>query len=371
MDQKEIPLFKVFMADTVIKELEKVLYSGFIGEGPKVVAFERMISEKFNCPYVLGLNCGTSGLHLAFQMITNYDPKAEIIVSPMTCSATLTPMIAVRSKIVWADIDSVSGNIDPLDVERKITENTKAIVAVHWGGNPCDMLALNALGRKYSIKVVEDAAHAIGAKINGEYIGCFSDFTMFSLQAIKHVTSVDGGLLVCAKGRDYRRAKLLRWYGIDRTEHRQVSDLRCELDIAEAGHKMHMNDVCAAVGMENFKHLNDILVKHRDNARYYDEKFIGTHIGIVPPIKGGESAYWLYTIHVNNREELMARLKENGIGASKVHARNDTHSMFGAFKSNLPCVNKFNATHLCVPVGWWIDETDRERIADLVLRYAR
>lgn len=366
-----IPLFKVFIDENILESLGEVLYSGYIGEGPKVAEFEQMVSKKLNCPYVLGLNCGTSGLHLAFQMITNYDSNAEIIVSPMTCSATLTPILAVRAKIIWADVDPISGNIDLLDVERKITSNTKAVVAVHWGGMPCDVEGLNKLGARYGIKIVEDAAHALGAKVNGDYVGSFSDFTVFSLQAIKHVTSVDGGLLLCRNGEDHRRAKLLRWYGIDRTENRQVTDLRCELDIVEAGHKMHMNDVCATIGMENFKHLDAILEKHRNNAVFYDEAFTRTQVGIITPSHDVESAYWLYTIHANNREELMMKLKENGVASSKVHARNDTHSMFRNFKSNLPCVAIFDRTHLCIPVGWWVTKEDREKIAKLVLRYAR
>lgn len=333
--------------------------------------FEKLVSEKLKCPYVLALNCGTSGLHLAYQMITNYDRNAEIIVSPMTCSATLTPIIAVGAKIVWADVDPISGNIDPLDVERKITPNTKAIVAVHWGGNPCDMFALNQIGHQYRVKIVEDGAHSLGAKIGNEYVGALSDFTMFSLQAIKHVTSVDGGLLVCRSGDDYRRAKLLRWYGIDRSENRQVTDLRCELDVAEAGHKMHMNDVAAIIGIENFKHLDEILALHRNNAQYYNGRFEGTQVGTIRPLLGALPAYWLYTVTVKNRDELMMILKENNVISSKVHARNDTHSMFKSFRANLPCVNQFNSTHLCIPVGWWITEEERKLIADLVIKYAR
>jgi dTDP-4-amino-4,6-dideoxygalactose transaminase len=358
------------MSDTVMGPLQATLYSGYIGEGNKVAEFEKVVSEKLQCPHVLGLNCGTSGLHLAYQMITDYNPHAEIIASPMTCSATLTPIVAVGAKIVWADIDPVSGNIDPVDVERKITANTRAIIAVHWGGNPCDIVRLNEIGAKHHIKVVEDAAHAMGAKLNGRYIGSFSDFTIFSLQAIKHVTSVDGGLLICRDEESHKRAKLLRWYGIDRTEN-EVTDLRCESDIVEAGHKMHMNDVCATIGMENFKHLDEIITRHQANAEYYNRMFERTQIGVTSHLSGAESAYWLFTIHVGNRDELMTELRNNGVMASKVHTRNDTHSMFKRFKGDLPCVEEFDNSHLCIPVGWWVTKENREKIARLVLKYAK
>jgi len=366
-----IPLFKVFVSKDVDKPLLDVLHSGFIGEGEKVKEFEKVIGKKFNLPYVLTLNSGTAGLHLAYQMLANYDENAEAIVSPMTCSATLTPLIANRIKIVWSDVNPNTGNIDPLDVERKITKNTKMIIMVHWGGVPCEINEFLKISKKYNIPLVEDGAHSLGAIYDDKYVGSFSDFTMFSLQAIKHCTSVDGGILICKEQKYYDRAKLLRWYGISREiDAKQTKDLRCELDISEAGHKFHMNDVNATIGMENFKHLDEILEQHRENAAYYDMVFEGK-VEFVKRPKDSDPAYWLYTIHVNNRDELMENLKEAGIMSSKVHARNDTHSMFKDYYKVLPGVDKFNDTHICIPVGWWVTEEEREYIAKKVLEFAK
>jgi len=367
---EQINLFKVFMAESVIDELKQVLYSGFIGEGKKVVEFEKQISEKFSTPYALAVNSGTSALHLAYQIIANYDENSEFIVSPQTCSATLTPIIANRCKIVWADIDPISGNIDPMDIERKITPKTKAIIMVHWGGNPCNIKKINEIAKKYNIKTVEDAAHSLGTKYDGQYLGKFSDFTMFSLQAIKHITSVDGGILCCKDKDNYDRTKLLRWYGIDRSENRQVKDLRCELDLKECGHKFHMNDVNATVGIENLKHLDTTVAAHKANAEFYNEAF-KDKIQYAKPEENVECSYWLYTIHVNNRDELMEKLKENNIMSSKVHARNDVHSCFSRFNKILPNVDLFNKTHLCIPVHWGITHEQREYVAEQVLKYAR
>jgi perosamine synthetase len=365
-----IPLFRVYMDKDVMKPLEQVLFSGFIGEGSKVVEFENLVKNKLGVKNVLTVNNGTAGLHLAYQMLINYDPNAEVIASPMTCSATLTPIIANRGKIVWADIDPITGNISPEDIEKKITKNTKAIVAMHWGGMPCDLDAISIIASRYGIPVIEDAAHAMGSMWAGEYIGNHSDFTMFSLQAIKHITSVDGGLLV-VRGQDfYDRAKLLRWYGISR-EVKDVNDLRCELDISETGHKMHMSDVTAVIGMENFKHLDEIVLKHQENARYYDSFFESHGISFSKNHPKAESSYWLYTIHAANRDTLMDQLKKEGIMSSKVHTRNDVHSAFGAFKADLPNVGKFQDTHLCIPVGWWVTKENREFIADRVLYYIK
>ena len=128
---------------------------------------------------------------------------------------------------------------------------------------------------------------------------------------------------------------------------------------------MHMNDICATIGIENFKCLDDILEQHRENAQYYDLMFKGK-IETVRPPEGSEPAYWLYTIHVKNRDELMEKLKENEIMSSKVHARNDTHSMFRDYWKILPGVEKFNDTHLCIPVGWWVTEEEREYIVNCI-----
>lgn len=378
--RKKIPLFKVFIASEVDTPLLEVLHSGYIGEGEKVIEFEKNLQNYFENPYVTTVNNGTAGLHLAYHMALNQNsPKSyynnnenEIITTPITCTATNTPIINNGAKVVWADVDPVTGSIDPNDIERKITSKTKAISMVHWGGNPCDIDRINSIAKKYDIKTIEDGAHSMGMIYKGKKFGSHSDYSVISLQAIKHITSIDGGILMMKSKVDYERSKLLRWYGIDRTIRQNV-DLRCELDIVETGYKFHMNDVCATVGNVNFKHVEEILSKHRDNAQFYYEAFKDyDKITCVPENPDGQSSFWLFTIHVHNRDELMVKLGECGIMSSKVHARNDTHTMFKEFyDNNLPGVNSFNATHLCIPVGWWVTKSDREYIAENVIKFAR
>jgi dTDP-4-amino-4,6-dideoxygalactose transaminase len=133
-----------------------------------------------------------------------------------------------------------------------------------------------------------------------------------------------------------------------------------------------MNNVAAAIGRENLKHITWIVARHRDNAQYYDAAFQGANnITIAPENPNGTSARWLYTIHAANRDELLRELLAAGIGASKVHARNDNHSAFGRFRRELPNADSFDRTHLCIPVGWWLSASDRERVVDAVIRYSR
>lgn len=376
---KIIPLFKVFVSKDVDKPLLDVIHSGWIGEGPRVAEFEENLRAYTGNDYLCTLNSGTSALHLAYHIALHQnDSKGyyntnsdEIISTPITCTATNTPILSNGAKIVWADVDPITGGILPDDIERKITKNTKAVTMVHWGGNPCEVEKINKIAHDAGIKTIEDGAHSMGMEYKGQKFGNHSDYSMNSLQAIKHVTSVDGGLLWLKSKKDFERAKLLRWYGIDRTI-REGIDLRCEIDVPEAGYKFHMNDVCAVIGNENFKHLPEILLKHRENATFYNNAFEGvSSITVCPENPDGKSAYWLYTIHVNNRDELMGKLKELGIMASKVHARNDTHSMFAEFKTKLPGVESFNRTHLCIPVGWWVNKEEREYIAENVIKFAR
>src|SRR5262249_30040170 len=156
---------------------------------------------------------------------------------------------------------------------------------------------------------------------------------------------------------------------IDRSKS---SDSRFDIDVAEAGYKFHMNDVAAAVGRENLKHLDWILMRHRDNAHFYDAAFRGANsITVAAENPDGTSACWLYTIQVANGDELIGKLLERGIGASKVHARNDRHLAFARFERPLPKCEEFDRTHLCIPVGWWVSDSDRERVAEAVIKFAR
>lgn len=380
MKERNVVLLKVFMAEEVDKPILEVLHSGYIGEGPKTAEFEAKLKEYFGNPFLTTLNNGTAGLHLAYHMALHQDgPKTyynsnqdEVITTPITCTATNEPIIANGAKIVWADVDPITGSIDPKSIESKISKNTKAITMVHWGGNPCMIDEINEIAHKNGLKTIEDGAHAMGMEYKGKFFGNHSDYSMVSLQAIKHVTSGDGGILMMKSQRDYERAKLLRWYGIDRTI-REGIDLRCELDVPESGYKFHMNDINATIGLVNFAHVNEIVARHRENAAFYYDAFKGySKITCVPENPDGRSSFWLFTIHVNNRDELMAKLREDGIMSSKVHARNDTHSMFASFYNpNLPGVESFNRTHLCIPVGWWVTDEDRDYIADRVIKYSR
>ena len=365
----DIPLFKVFMPESVIEPLRKVLLSGYIGEGPRVEEFEHQLGPWFSNNNVLALNNGTAALQLALRL-SNVGYGDEVVTTAMTCTATNEPILAMGAKIVWADIDPWTGNIDPEDVARKITPKTKAIMCVHWGGYPCDLDELNAIAAEHDVKLIEDACHAFGSTYHGKPIGSHSDFACFSFQAIKEMTTVDGGALVCKSEADRERGRLLRWYGIDRKSKRK--DLRCDEDIVEYGYKFHMNDVTAVIGLEQLKYVGKTIGKHRANATRYNKGF--EDLKAVRPLRYKDdrsSVYWLYTIRVKNRQKFMEHMKKAGITVSQVHARNDTHTTFKDFRVELPGVDEFTSEQVSIPAGWWLTERDLTYIIDTVLNYDR
>ena len=357
-----IPLFKVFIAPEVDAPLLATLHSGYIGQGKRVEEFERALAPFVQNENVLTVNSGTAALNLALRL-ANVGPNSEVISSPMTCLASNMPILERGADIVWADINPSTGNIDPDDIKHLITSRTKAILCIHYGGYPCDLDEINEIGTEYGIPIIEDAAHAFCAVYKGGRIGSYSDFVCFSFQAIKHITSIDGGACVCRNKSNYERGKLLRWYGIDREEGGRV-DYRCENDVAEWGHKYHLNDICATVGLANLKYTEKIMAAHRFNAYLYDSELSDMR-GIHLPkyYQDRISSYWLYLLFVDNRSAFMEYMREAGIAVSRVHARNDKHSFARKYDIRpLPGVDEFFNKQVAIPVGQWLTRDDKEYI---------
>ena len=376
-----IPLFKVYMSKNAKKEVGKVLDSGFIGQGPVVEKFEELLRKRFNNELVVTTNSGTSSEHLAIRLLKNPDINDnskwpgiqdgdEALCTSLTCTATNWPVLANNMKIKWVDVDPLNLNMDLDDLERKLSPTTKIIYVVHWGGNPINLDRVKKIQNKclqlYGFKpaVIEDCAHAFGAKYKGKPIGSHGNFCTFSFQAIKHMTSVDGGMLICPHEKLYKRARLLRWYGIDRDDNRK--DFRCESDITEWGYKMHMNDVNAAVGLCNLKEVDErVIQKNIDNAWYYTRE-IGLTDGITLLEETPGCSFWIYTLKVERRDDFMRMMEEKGIMVSRVHERNDKHTCVKEFRSALPNLDKVVNEMICIPNGWWVTKEQREYIVESI-----
>lgn len=373
-----IPLFKVFMSPDVKDPLLQTLYSGSITQGPRVEEFETKLSEYFEHPYIVTLNSATSGLTMAIRMMMDEFKESgvsvhdddEILSVPLTCMATNIPIVANGYTIRWVDVDKQTGLIDCADLEAKLSPKTKIIVFVHWGGYPVDLDAIHAILDKHEArlgfrpKILEDCAHAFLSEYKGKKIGTTGNYAVFSLQAIKHLTTGDGGLLFCPTQSAYERAKLLRWYGIDRNKRNYKGrDLRLEHDVVDWGYKYHMNDINATIGLYNLPSIPNLIKLNRNNAAYYDEHIVNPKIKKVHLNDSiHNSSYWLYTIFVENKAEFIEYMKEKGVMASQVHQRNDVHSCFQSFRTELPNLDSVEQQIVCIPVGWWITNEERDHI---------
>lgn len=357
-----IPLVRPYMPprEVLMPELEKILYSGYIATGQAVDDFEVAFSQYTGTENLLSLHSGTDALHLAL-ILAGIKPGDEVISTPMTAEPTNTSIAVVGGKVVWGDVDPRNGLLDPDSVRGLITEKTKAIVFVDYAGMVCDIDAFRQISKETGIPFIEDAAHALGSKYNGNMTGCNSPYTVFSLQAIKHLTTVDGGFLAMENELQLDRARRLRWFGLDKKRSRM------ENDITEVGYKYAMNNVNATIGLVQMKYLSDNVDRYIANGKFYDRELKGVD-GVTIPFyyQGAEASYWLYTMKVERRADFIRMMEAAGITASPLHHRSDTHSIFADSRRELPGMEEWYANFVHIPCGWWVTDEDRERIVSLI-----
>ena len=348
-----------------IEEVSETLRSRWIGQGPKVDRFEKQFSEIF-CPThrSIAVGAGTDALHLAY-ILADLKPGDEVITPVFTCTATNIPFLYMGVKVRFADVQKGTLNIDPQYVKRIVNEKTKAIVCVHYGGLPCDMKELQEVANEWNIPIIEDAAHAVGAKYSGKYIGSISDFTMFSFQAIKHITTGDGGMLTIKNHELIEKAKRIRWFGIDRSAKQMGI---WENDIKEVGYKYQMTDIAAAMGLAALTEIDETMALRKKIFKQYEElltdvpgiQFIGGHY------TDREHAAWLCTVIAERRYDLQKKLREHHIESSQMHYRNDRYSVFGGRSYNFPCMDEIEDKYLVLPLHTKMTIADAHRVCSVI-----
>jgi perosamine synthetase len=357
-----IPLVKPYIApsEEMMPKIENILYSGYIAEGEAVYQFEKDFGEYIGNSKVLVLNSGTAALHIALTLL-EIGEGDEVISTPMTAEPTNTTIALTGAKIVWADIDANTGLLDPESVRKKITDRTKAIMLVHYAGMVCDMDNFHKIFEETGIPIIEDSAHCLGGRYNGKIIGSNSRFTCFSFQAIKQMTTVDGGAISFQNEEDMAAARKLRWFGLDK----KVS--RLENDITKAGFKYGMNNVIATIGSVQLGYCREVVGRYRANGKYYDEALNNIPgVTLLPYYSHTEPSYWLYTMKVENRDDFCKMMESKGIIASPLHHRSDTHSVFAESRCELPQMDKWYQSFVHIPCGWWVDDIKREKIVNAI-----
>ena len=369
-DKEGTVLFYPYIPKNSASAIKKVLSGRWIGQGPMVDKFEKNFSKMFarNNPCI-ATGAGTDALHLAY-ILAGLKFGDEVIAPVYTCTATNIPFLYMGVKIKFADVDPVTMNISVKSVKKLITSKTKAIVCTHYGGLPCDMDELKKIASQKKIPIVEDAAHALGATYKNKPIGSLSEFTMFSFQAIKHITTGDGGMLCIKNKKLLDKARRIRWFGIDR-EGKQKGIWKN--DIFEVGYKYQMTDIGASIGIESLKSFNKIINYRRKIYEVYLNELSKNQdiICVNDEDKRKKHAAWLFTILLEKKDFLQKKLREKGIETNQVHFRNDKYSVFKKFVKNskFPNMDYIEDKYLVLPIHHKVKISDVKYICKLINKY--
>lgn len=360
-----VVLFHPHVPERAIENVARTLRSRWIGQGPQVEAFEARFSARFcdDAP-ALAVGSGTDALHLAY-ILAGLKPGDEVVVPVFTCTATNIPFLYMNVQVRFADVQRDTLNIDIAHVKSLVNAKTRAIICVHYGGLPCDMAELQAIATEWGIPVIEDAAHALGATYRGRSIGAISAFTMYSFQAIKHITTGDGGLLTF-KDRDLTEVgKRIRWFGIDRSAKQKGI---WENDIREVGYKYQMTDIAAAMGLAGLDDFENVLAHRQHLLELYKLGLRNVPgISVIGVDRTDRThAAWLCTVLVERRRDLQAKLYEHKIESNQVHYRNDRYSIFGERRHDLPNMDALEDKYLVLPLHTKVRTEDVERICEVI-----
>lgn len=348
-----IDLFYPFVPREAIDDVADTLRSRFIGQGPRVDLFEKEFCKKFGVRHAVSLNSGTSALETAYDLI-GLKPGDEVISTPLTCTATNLPLVRRGVKIVWADILEKTLCIDPKDVDRKITPQTKAVVQVHLGG-------IQAEVNYTPVPIVSDAAQALGI-FTGDYTCC-------SFQAIKHITTGDGGMLVVHSNKEEHDAKLLRWFGIDRAKKiannwQAYRERAMTFDINLPGTKRHMTDIAAAMGIASLRYYDQVIAHRKKIFDIYRAELAG--MDGIRLVDSHLNTYWLATVLVERRDDFAKMLFEADIDSNMVQIRNDIYAIFGGKRTDLPVMNKIEDKYISIPLTMGTTEENAHYIVDKI-----
>jgi perosamine synthetase len=348
---KAIPLAKPILGRAERRAVTKVLRSGNLAQGPEVSAFETEFSNFVEGRHCVAVNSGTSALHLALLAL-GIGPGDEVIVPSFTFAATANSVSLTGATPVFVDIDPATFNIDPNKIEGVITDKTKAIQAVHLYGLPANMSEISRIASQHNLKIIEDAAQAHNASIDGKPVGSFGDAAAFSFYPTKNMTSGEGGMIVFDDEERAKLAKLLRNQGMEKRYQNEV-----------VGFNLRMTDIHATIGRQQLRKLNDWTMRRQENAAFLSSRISEAITPYTP--SGYCHVFHQYTIRVlRNRDSFSNRLSELGIG-NGVYYPTQVHRL-PSFSRNIHLPNTQKATEevLSLPVHPSLSRKDLIRIAD-------
>lgn len=318
-----IPIFKPTLGDEELAELKNTFDSHWIGLGPKTKIFEEEFAKYVGAKTAVSFNSATAALHVAL-IASDVKEGDEVLVSSMTFVSSAHVVLCCGATPILVDVDPETLQMDSKDLLKKITPRSKAVIPVHYGYHPCDMDEIIKIAKSHNLAVIEDAANCAGGSYKGKKIGSLdSDFTCFSFEAKKNMTTGDGGMITTNKeGEIIDRIRRIRWVGMNKDTVKRFAeqnDKPWEYDITELGFKYNMNDICASMGIVQLKKLDDMNSKRKRIVDLYNKEFSKERWLKIPAQKNYvEPAYWLYILRIEdgNRDEFMKHLYKNGVSAN-------------------------------------------------------
>lgn len=351
-----IPIFKPYMPENITSEIEGILYSGKLSFGEKGKEFEEKLASYVGNDKVLTISSYNQALLIVLSAL-GLKPGDEIIASPVSCLASNQPFVVKGLKVVWADINPLTGTLSVDDVRSRITSKTKAIFHNHYCGYLGEIEAMNALGKEFGIPVVDDCIEAFGSELNGKKTGNLgTDITVFSFQTVRLPNTIEGGALVFKNQEMFEKAKMIRDYGIDRANFRdELNEINPDCDIKLEGYGALMGEINSMIGLKQLEHLDSLINKQRANAIIWAEKIQKEKdIESLLPIENTIPNSWVYGVFAKNKIEAIKSFRKQGFYATSVHINNNIYSIFNN-KINLSGVNDFMNHFVALPCGWWFN----------------
>jgi perosamine synthetase len=360
MNKDGIPFYIPWISMEDKKAVFAALKSRWLTGGPQATTFERMFADYIGAKYAVAVNSCTAALHLAMRAL---DVKSgdEVIVPDLTFAATANAPLFCGAKPVFADIDEKTFNISPNDVLKKITPKTKAIIPVHYGGQPCDMKEISEIAEDHKLFVVEDCAHSLGAKYSDQQTGTFGVMGCFSFYPTKIITTLEGGMVTTNDEKIDRKLRLLREHGMSRTALERESGATWSYDIVDLGYNYRLTEPQAALGISQLKRIDDGIKRRISAASYYNKQLSNHDSGVVTPYTAPKRShiFHLYTLKIpkkslgTTRDEVFKKLSDSGIQSSVHYTPLHLMSFYKQFlnkKSSFPAAEKVYEEILSLPL---------------------
>jgi dTDP-4-amino-4,6-dideoxygalactose transaminase len=360
-----------------IEDVARTLRGGWAGTGPRVKEFQSAFAKYIGAERAVAVGSCTAALHLA-MVAAGIGEGDEVITTPLTFAATANAVVHSGAVPVFADVDPISMNIDPAEVERRISPRTRAILPVHYAGRPCDMDALRLVAHRYGLLLIEDAAHAIESRYRGRKVGSLGDISCFSFYVTKNISTIEGGMLCTNREDIASKAQILALHGMSADAWARFSDRGYKhYDVIYTGFKYNMTDVQAALGLHQLARIDEWLQRREVIWGRYDEAFRDLPCRIpAPPEADTVHARHLYTLQIDraeagiSRDDFMMSMHQAGIGCGvhyrALHTQPFYRKQFGHRPEDFPIANTLGEQTVSIPLSQHLSDAEVERVISAV-----